>query len=236
MLEVTDLKAHYGFSYILQGVSLNVSRGSVITVLGRNGVGKTTLVHSIVSFVKPSGGAIRLDGKEITGLPTHLIMRRGVALVPQGRRVFRSLSVTENLAIPFRCSFKTEGATQPWATEQVLEVFPALRARKDQRAGNLSGGEQQMLAMGRALVSGPKLLLLDEPSEGLAPMIVVQIAEVISGLAEEGMAVLLVEQNFTMALRLADKIYVMSRGSIVHESSPDELAGNEEIKARYLGM
>jgi branched-chain amino acid transport system ATP-binding protein len=199
-------------------------------------VGKTTLVHSIVSFVRPSGGVIRLDGKEITGLSTHEIMRQGVALVPQGRRVFRSLSVTENLAIPFRCSFKTETTIRPWAMDQILEVFPALRARRDQRAGNLSGGEQQMLAVGRALVSGPKLLLLDEPSEGLAPMIVVQIAEVISGLAEQGMAVLLVEQNFNMALRLGEKIYVMSRGKIVHESSPEELAGNEEIKARYLGM
>jgi branched-chain amino acid transport system ATP-binding protein len=236
MLEVTDLKAHYGFSYILQGISLRVGRGAVIAVLGRNGVGKTTLVHSIVSFVRPSGGVIRLDGKEITGLSTHEIMRQGVALVPQGRRVFRSLSVTENLAIPFRCSFKTETTIRPWAMDQILEVFPALRARRDQRAGNLSGGEQQMLAVGRALVSGPKLLLLDEPSEGLAPMIVVQIAEVISGLAEQGMAVLLVEQNFNMALRLGEKIYVMSRGKIVHESSPEELAGNEEIKARYLGM
>lgn len=236
MLEVTDLKAHYGFSYILQGISLNVSRGSIITVLGRNGVGKTTLVHTIVSFVKPSGGLIRLDGKEITTLSTHQIMRRGVALVPQGRRVFRSLSVTENLAIPFRCSFKTKNSIQPWAVDQIFDVFPALRARKDQRAGNLSGGEQQMLALGRALVSGPKLLLLDEPSEGLAPMIVEQIAGVISGLAAEGLAVLLVEQNFNMAIRLADRIYVMSRGMIVHESSPAELAGNEEIKARYLGM
>jgi branched-chain amino acid transport system ATP-binding protein len=236
MLEVVDLKAHYGFSYILQGISLSVSRGSIITVLGRNGVGKTTLVHTIVSFVKPTGGTIRLDGKEITALATHQIMRRGVALVPQGRRVFRSLSVAENLAIPFRCSFKTENTIQPWAIDQVLQVFPALRARRDQRAGNLSGGEQQMLALGRALVSGPKLLLLDEPSEGLAPMIVEQIAEVISGLAVKGLAVLLVEQNFNMALRLADTIYVMSRGKIVHESSPAELSGNEEIKARYLGM
>lgn len=236
MLEVTDLKAHYGFSYILQGVSLRVAREAVIAVLGRNGVGKTTLVHSIVSFVKPTGGVIRLDGKDITGLSTHEIMRRGVALVPQGRRVFRSLSVTENLAIPFRCAYKTETTIQPWAMDQVLDVFPALRARKDQRAGNLSGGEQQMLAVGRALVSGPKLLLLDEPSEGLAPMIVRQIAEVISGLAGEGMAVLLVEQNFNLALRLGRTIYVMSRGKIVHESSPEELARNEDIKARYLGM
>lgn len=234
MLEVTDLQTYYGHSHILHGVSLTVSQGKILAVLGRNGVGKTTLVHSIVSFTKPAGGKIRFKGDEITGLPTHQIIRRGIALVPQGRRVFRSLTVTENLTIPFRCS--GEGALTAWDVEKTFEVFPTLKARRDQRAGNLSGGEQQMLAMARALASGPQLLLLDEPSEGLAPLIVKGISQVITDLATQGMAILLIEQNFNMALRTADRVLVMSRGQIVHDSSPQDLAVNQDIKARYLGM
>lgn len=236
MLEVKGLHTYYGDSHILQGVSIDVQQGRVMTVLGRNGVGKTTLLHSIVAFVKPSQGRILLDDEEITGMPTHRIMRHGVTLVPQGRRVFRSLSVTENLTIPFRCSNVKKDSAQPWDIEKVYDTFPALRARQHQRAGNLSGGEQQMLAMGRALVSGPRALLLDEPSEGLAPLIVQQIAGVVADLARQAMAILLVEQNFNMALSLADRIFVMSRGQIVFESSSQELAHNSEIKARYLGM
>ena len=236
MLEVADLHTHYGYSHILQGVSLKVNRGQIMAVLGRNGVGKTTLVHSIVSFVKPSRGEILLNGEDIAGRPTHQIMRRGIAFVPQGRRVFRSLSVTENLTIPFRCRAPKESQSKAWEIDKVFQTFPTLRARRDQRAGNLSGGEQQMLAMGRALVSGPQVLLLDEPSEGLAPLIVEEIARVIADLAQQGMSVLLVEQNFNIALRLAHTVYVMSRGKIVHESLPQDLAQNEEIKARYLGM
>ncbi len=235
MLEVKDVHTYYGDSHILQGVALTVPGGHVMAVLGRNGVGKTTLVHSIVSFVKPSKGRILLDGEDITDLPTHRIMRKGITLVPQGRRVFPSLSVAENLTIPFRCPGE-EGQVEPWKIENVYDTFPTLLAREHHRAGNLSGGEQQMLAMGRALVSGPKVLLLDEPSEGLAPLIVQQIAGVIERLAKQGLAILLVEQNFNMALSLAHRIFVMSRGSIVHESSPEDLAHNQEIKARFLGM
>jgi branched-chain amino acid transport system ATP-binding protein len=207
-----------------------------MVVLGRNGVGKTTLIHSIVSFVKPRRGAVWLGGKEITAEPTHEIMRQGVALVPQGRRVFRSLSVAENLAIPFRCSLQSETEIRPWTEQQVAGTFSILWKRRDQKAGSLSGGEQQMLAVARALVSGPKVLLLDEPSEGLGPMVVKEIARIISGLAKQGMAVLLVEQNFGVALSLADKVYVMSRGKIVYESVPQELVHNEDIKSRFLGM
>ena len=235
MLEVSSLHTHYGYSHILQGISLTVEPGKVLAVLGRNGVGKTTLVHSIVSFVKPSEGRIRLNGSDITGQSTHQIIRRGLALVPQGRRVFRSLTVTENLSIPFRCH--SEGGTlTPWNIENVFETFPTLRARREQRAATLSGGEQQMLAMARALVTGPRVLLLDEPSEGLAPMIVKQISDVIADLAVKGMAVLLVEQNFNMAMRTAHRVLVMSRGQIVHQSIPEELAQNQDVKTRYLGM
>lgn len=236
MLEVADLNTHYGYSHILQGVSLKVPRGQVIALLGRNGVGKTTLVHTIVSFVRPTAGKILLNGQDITGHPTHQIVRRGIALVPQGRRVFRSLTVMENLTIPFRCSFGENRGIERWEIETVFKTFPTLHARREQRAGNLSGGEQQMLAMGRALVQGPQVLLLDEPSEGLAPMIVEEISKVIGRLAVMGMSILLVEQNFQMALSLAHRIYVMSRGQIVHESSPESLEKNEEIKSRYLGM
>jgi branched-chain amino acid transport system ATP-binding protein len=236
MLELLDINTYYGDSHILQGVSLSVKRGQVVAVLGRNGVGKTTLLHSIVSFVKPRAGRILIEDEDITNLTTHQIMRRGLTLVPQGRRVFRSLSVAENLSIPFRCIHREGWPNQAWEIQEVYEAFPTLRARRHQRAGNLSGGEQQMLAMGRALVSGPKIILLDEPSEGLAPVIVQQISEVITQLAEQQIAVLLVEQNFKMALNLASRIFVMSRGQIVHQSSPDELVHNQEVKARFLGM
>lgn len=236
MLEVSELHARYGYSHILHGVSLKVEEGQVTAVLGRNGVGKTTLVHCIVAFVKPTGGSIVLDGQDITGGATHNIMREGIALVPQGRRVFRSLSVAENLAVPFRCSGTAADRSQNWDVEHIYKTFPILEARQDQSAGNLSGGEQQMLAMGRALVSSPSVLLLDEPSEGLAPLIVDQISDVIAELAQQQMAILLVEQNFNMAMGLAHTVHVMSRGSIVHASPPEQLANNEEVKARYLGM
>jgi branched-chain amino acid transport system ATP-binding protein len=236
MLEVKDLHSYYEDSYILQGVSLQVPRENIVAVLGRNGVGKTTLIHSIISFVKPRRGVILLEGQEITGKPTHEIIRQGLGLVPQGRRVFYSLSVMENLTVPFHCSPSIGTKTKPWTEEEIFDIFPVLRERCKQKAGTLSGGEQQMLAIARALVSGPKLLLLDEPSEGLAPLIVREIAKVIPRLRDQGMTLLFVEQNFNMALSVADRIFVMSRGKMVHESTPEDLSHNEEIKARYLGM
>lgn len=236
MLQVADLHTYYGFSYILQGVSVEVPKGTVVTVLGRNGVGKTTLVHSVISFVRPRRGAILLEGREITGRPTHEIMRQGVALVPQGRRVFRSLSVMENLAVPFRCPESGGNELRQRVEEEIWGTFPILQQRRGQKAGNLSGGEQQMLAIARALVSGSKLLLMDEPSEGLAPLIVQEIARVVSQLRNQGKTILLIEQNFNMAMSVADNVYVMSRGTIVHESSCEDLRHNEEIKSRYLGM
>jgi branched-chain amino acid transport system ATP-binding protein len=236
MLELVDLQTYYGDSFILQGVSLQVPQGNVVAILGRNGVGKTTLIHSIVNFVKPRQGKICLEGEEITGKPTHEIMRRGVALVPQGRRVFPSLSVAENLIVPFRCQPSETNLVKPWSEEEIYAVFPILRERRKQKAGSLSGGEQQMLAIARALVSGPKLMLLDEPSEGLAPLIVKEIAKVIVQMQQLGMAILLVEQNFNLAVELADRIYIMSRGLVVFDSNPEELIRNEEMKRRYLGM
>ena len=236
MLELFDLQTYYGDSFILQGVSLQVPQGNVVALLGRNGVGKTTLIHSIVNFIKPRQGKICLDGEEITGKSTHEIMRRGVALVPQGRRVFPSLSVAENLMVPFRCQPSETNPIKHWPEEEIYAVFPILRERTKQKAGSLSGGEQQMLAIARALVSSPKLLLLDEPSEGLAPLIIKGIAKVIVQMRQLGMAILLVEQNFNLAIELADRIYIMSRGQVVFDSNPEELIRNEEIKRRYLGM
>jgi branched-chain amino acid transport system ATP-binding protein len=236
MLDVTDLHSYYEDSYILQGISFEVPKGNVIAVLGRNGVGKTTLINSIVALVKPRRGKILFEGQEITGKPTHEIIRQGMALVPQGRRVFYSLTVMENLTVPFRCLSSIGTKAKPWREEGILEIFPILRERCKQKAGTLSGGEQQMLAIARALVSSPKFLLLDEPSEGLAPLVVREIAKTIPQLRGQGITMLLVEQNFNMALSVADRIFVMSRGKMVHESSPENLSHNEEIKARYLGM
>lgn len=236
MLEVSDLHTYYGYAHILHGVSLTVEQGQVLALLGRNGVGKTTLMHSLVAFVKPAAGRILLDGVDITGVSTHQKVRRGIALVPQGRRVFRSLTVAENLIIPFRCPPSEKNKATQWDLEKVFEKFPSLRTLRNHRAGNLSGGEQQMLAMARALVSAPQVLLLDEPSEGLAPLIVRQISNIIKELAADGLAVLLVEQNFNMALGTAHRVLIMSRGQIVHESLPQELAQNDSVKARYLGM
>jgi len=236
MLEVHDLHTYYGDSHILHGMTLRVDKGTVVAVLGRNGVGKTTLVHSIISFVVPRMGKIMFGGINITGWPTHKMMRAGIGLVPQGRRVFPSLSVRENLLIPYRCSPAKDSRSAPWTIDEVATAFPSLWARRDQKAGSLSGGEQQMLVVARALVSCPRLLLLDEPSEGLAPLIVQHISSIIAELAKLGMAILLVEQNFNMAMNLADNVYVMSRGKVVHESQPQDLIHNEMIKSRYLGV
>jgi branched-chain amino acid transport system ATP-binding protein len=234
MLEVNELHTYYGQSHILQGISLTVNPGQVLAVLGRNGVGKTTLVHSLVSFVKPARGRIRFRGEDITGRPTHQIIRQGLTLVPQGRRIFRSLSVLENLTVPYRCFGPS--TDHSWDIATAFQVFPVLGTRKNQRAGNLSGGEQQMLAMARALVSRPQMILFDEPSEGLAPLIVKEIALIIKALADQGLAILLIEQNFKMALNTAHEVLVMSRGQIVHQSSPEDLEKNQDVKAHYLGM
>jgi branched-chain amino acid transport system ATP-binding protein len=228
-LEVEGIHTYYGESHVLHGISLRVDAGEVLAILGRNGMGKTTLVRSIVGFTPPRAGRIRYQGAEITRLPSFRMVELGMALVPQGRRVFPSLSVRENLEVARR-------GTGRWSLEQVYALFPRLRERAVNRANKLSGGEQQMLAIGRALMSNPELLLLDEPTEGLAPLLVREVGRVIAELKRSGLSILLVEQNLAMALSVADRVHVLSRGQIVHTGTPVEIMGNEDVKTRYLGV
>ena len=249
MLEVEDIHTYYGRSHVLQGVSLTVPDRAVIVVLGRNGVGKTTLVHSIIGFNPPRSGTIRFRGESLVGRSAEQIVRAGVGLVPQGRRIFPSLTVREQLAIAERRSAGTRAggaagrpgagapaseATNQWTVERVLELFPALRGRLANKGNRLSGGEQQMLAIARALVTNPALLLLDEPTEGLSPRLVDEVAEILSRLRREGVSLLLVEQNLSTALELGDRVYIMSKGRIVFEGPPDRV-WDDEVR-QYLGV
>ena len=228
-LEVEGIHTYYGESHVLHGISLRVDPGEVLAILGRNGMGKTTLIRTIVGFTPAREGRVRYGGTETTRLPPFRMAALGMALVPQGRRVFPSLSVRENLDVARR----GEGR---WSLDQVYALFPRLRERAVNRANKLSGGEQQMLAIGRALMSNPDLLLLDEPTEGLAPLLVREVGRVIAELKRSGLSILLVEQNLGLALSVADRVHVLSRGQIVHTGTPAELMGNDEVKARYLGV
>ncbi len=230
MLEVRDLHTYYGDSYVLQGVSLRVEKSQVVGILGRNGMGKTTLIRSIIGFTPPRRGQVLFKGRDITRWPSYRSVDLGMGLVPQGRRVFASLTVIENLTVAAR------GTGGSWTIEGALDLFPRLRERAEHRAGKLSGGEQQMLAIARALMTNPDLLLMDEPTEGLAPLLVREMGRVIADLKTRGLSILLVEQNLPLALKVADHVHILSRGRIVHSSAPQALWANEEIKARYLGL
>ena len=230
MLEVRDIHTYYGNSHVLQGVSLSMIRGQVVGILGRNGMGKTTLIRSIIGFTPPRRGQILFKDRDITAWSSNRAVGLGLGLVPQGRRVFSSLSVMENLTVAVK------GDSGPWTVARVLELFPRLRERGAHRAGKLSGGEQQMLAIARALMTNPELLLMDEPTEGLAPLLVREVGRVIESLKAQGLSILLVEQNLPLALRVADHVHVLSRGRVVHSSAPDALWRNEDIKSRYLGL
>jgi branched-chain amino acid transport system ATP-binding protein len=232
MLEVQSIHTYYGDSYVLQGVDLSVSKGQVVALLGRNGVGKTTTVRSIVGFTPPRRGKISFKEKDITSLSAQKIARMGIGLVPQGRRVFGSLTVREHLKL-----FGKRGRSTDWNLDRVVSIFPRLGERLKQRASALSGGEQQMLAIGRALVTSPDLLVVDELTEGLAPVIVEGIAQIIRDLKEtEKQTILLVEQNLPLALSLADYVYVMNKGAIVFEGLPAELSNSPDVQSLYLGV
>jgi branched-chain amino acid transport system ATP-binding protein len=234
MLEVRDIHTYYGDSHVLQGMSLRVERGQVVGILGRNGMGKTTLIRSIVGFTPPRRGQVLFKDHDITGWPSNRSVSLGLGLVPQGRRVFPSLTVLENLLVAARGPAHDVGG--PWTVDRVMDLFPRLRERAGNRAGKLSGGEQQMLAIARALMSNPELLLMDEPTEGLAPLLVREVGRVIEGLKASGLSILLVEQNLPLAIRLADHVHVVSRGRIVHSGPAPALWANADVKSRYLGV
>ena len=231
MLELIDVHAYYGESYVLQGISLKVQAGAIVAVLGRNGMGKTTTIRSIMGFTPPRRGKILFKGEDIAGLPSYKIAQKGIGLVPQGRRIFPSLSVEENLTMAAR-----GGGENAWNLDRVHSLFPILKERRKYPGTSLSGGQQQMLSIGRALMTNPELLLMDEPSEGLAPIIVHEVERIIAHLKESGFSILLVEQNLPMALSIADYIYIISKGAVVYECMPEKLKGDAEAQSKYLGV
>jgi branched-chain amino acid transport system ATP-binding protein len=232
MLEIIDINTYYNTIHVLWDVSMKVGEASVGCILGRNGVGKTTIIRSIVGFTPPRSGVIRWGKEEITGLDAYKICNMGIGLVPQGRRIFHSLTVKENLIIAARKSSKGTD----WSLEKVYDLFPILRERANHGGSALSGGEQQMLTIGRALITNPSLLLIDEPSEGLAPLIIKEITDVIKKLKKQGLSILIAEQNYRLALAVADYFYVVDKGRIVYENFPEELERDPTTKDLYLGL
>jgi branched-chain amino acid transport system ATP-binding protein len=228
MLTLRAVDASYGQSRVLHGVSLEVPDAGVLALLGRNGAGKSTTLKTIVGIVAPRSGSVRFDGAEIGGLPPHRINRRGIAYVPEERRIFGDLSVDEHLAIATR--------SRTWTAARIFELFPPLVPLRSRRGRHLSGGEQQMLAIARALVTGPRLLLLDEPSQGLAPVIVDAVAAAIETLRAQGLAILLVEQNVELALDVADRVAIIETGAIVFDGTPAALRARDDLQAAYLGV
>ena len=231
LLEVRDIHTYYGDAYVLQGLSLSLEQGQILGLLGRNGVGKTTLVNSIVGFTPPRRGRILFKGADIAGASSFATVRAGMGLVPQGRRVFPTLTVAENLQVAERSADR-----HGWTLERVYALFPRLAERRHQRARTLSGGEQQMLAIGRGLMTNPDCLIMDEPSEGLAPIIIQGVWEAIGRLRQEGLSILLVEQNASLAIQLVDYLHVLEKGRVVYSATPQELWANDEIKSNYLGI
>jgi branched-chain amino acid transport system ATP-binding protein len=229
MLEVKDLHAYYGKSHILQGVHVNVQQGEIVSLLGRNGVGRSTTIKSILGQVEHTG-SIRFKGEEISGLKTHAIVHRGLGYVPENREIFPALTVRQNLLLGMK-SGRRKGR---WAMEDMFDLFPQLRERAYAPAGVMSGGEQQMLTLCRTLMGDPDLVMIDEPTEGLAPKIVEQVARLFAEIKTRGVSILLVEQKLTIALKISQRVYVMGHGQIVFEGSPDDLRANEAIRKEWL--
>ena len=229
ILEVQGLQAHYGKSHVLQGVSLEVRDGELVTLLGRNGAGKTTTLKSIVGVLPPTGGTVRFQGQPVQGLPPHVLARRGICLVPEHRGVFKLLSVEENLLLAQR-------KRSPWQLADIYRIFPRLQERRRNGGAQLSGGEQQMLAIGRALMNDPKLLMLDEPVEGLAPVIVDEIVTQLRTIKAAGVAILLVEQNLQVCTELADRHCILEQGAIVYSADNASFLADAAVKDRYLGV
>lgn len=228
MLELNDVHTYYGKSYILQGVSLEVQKGKIVALLGRNGMGKTTTVRSIIGFSPPKRGFIRFEDNDITRRPPYEISRMGIALVPQGRRIFPSLSVEGNLSLGMH--------DKTTSLDTIYSYFPEIKIRSNHGGSELSGGEQQMVAIGRALLSNPKIILMDEPSEGLAPLLVRRIGEIVLKLKDRGISILLVEQNINLALKVSDYVYILDKGQIVYDCGSRELSERQDLQARYFGL
>jgi len=244
LLAIEDIHTYYGDSYVLQGLSLRVASGTIVALLGRNGMGKTTLIRSVAGLTPPRRGRITFRGSDVVGLPPYRIAQLGIALVPQGRRTFPSLTVRENLQMPQSALAGLGGQTGPggrgraerWSLSQVVREFPQIGDRLGQRARNLSGGEQQMLAIGRALMANPDLILMDEPSEGLAPVIVQQLGAIMRRLRSQGHSILLVEQNVGLAMEVADFVYVITTGRVTCAGTPAELDAQPDLISRHLGI
>jgi branched-chain amino acid transport system ATP-binding protein len=230
-LGVSNVDSYYGDSHVLHGVGFALRAGGLLGLLGRNGAGKTTCMSTIMGFLRPRGGTITLFGENVAGLAPETIARKGICLVPQGRRVFRSLTVAENLMVAAQS--RDGGA---WSLDRVFGLFPRLKERHAQDAGSLSGGEQQMLAIGRALMGNPRVLLMDEPSEGLAPQIVAEVGRTIAQLKAEGLSIVLVEQNIKLTLDLADEVVIVNTGAVVFTGTAAETRSNETVIAQHLGV
>lgn len=229
VLEAENLQTYYGKSHILHGVSLKVQPGELVAVLGRNGAGKTTTMRSIMGLTPPRAGTIRLFGKDMTRAPSYKIANAGVGYVPEGRKIFGHMTVHENLLVP-------QEAPGPWNVDAIYKLFPRLEERRTSKGGRLSGGEQEMLAIARALILNPKFLILDEPSQGLAPVIVQEVMRTVGRMKDEGMSILLVEQNAMLALQRADRAYVLSDGEVVYDGSAAELGADTETMERLAGV
>lgn len=228
VLRVQDIQTYYGKSHILHGVSLEVNEGEIVTMLGRNGAGKTTTVRSLMGLTPPRSGTIEMFGHNTTHLPTHLIAGLGIGYIPEGRKIFAGLTVLENLKVP-------QSRPGPWTLERIFKLFPRLEERKSQLGRQLSGGEQEMLAIARPLLLNPKLILLDEPSQGLAPLIVREVMQVIKTMRSEGLSVLLIEQNVPLSLAVADRAYVLDDGKVVHSGPAKALAEDKDLVDKLAG-
>jgi branched-chain amino acid transport system ATP-binding protein len=234
-LRLKDVDAFYGDSHVLHAVTFGLVTGSMVGLLGRNGAGKTTCISTIMGFLRPRHGSIELYGQQVAGLAPELISHLGICLVPQGRRIFRTLSVRENLIVAARAP--TRGAKgSAWSLDRVYALFPRLKEREKQTAGLLSGGEQQLLAIGRALMGNPKLLLMDEPSEGLAPQLVAEVRRAIAQLKHGGLSIVLVEQNIKMTFELADELVIFNTGKVVFQGTPGEARASQNVVAQHLGV
>ncbi|WP_319521961.1 ABC transporter ATP-binding protein [uncultured Desulfosarcina sp.] len=234
LIDVKDIHAYYGKSHILHGVSMQLQKGELVCLLGRNGVGKTTTMKSIMGLVPAQSGSIVFNGQELTDRPPHEIARCGVGIVPETRRIFGSLTVHENLLIGIKKSLKTDDNVQSWTLERIYESFPLLKKRQHNKGKHLSGGEQQVLTVARTLMGNPELILVDEPTEGLAPLIVKDVLDMLSKVRESGVTVLMVEQNFNAAINVADRFYIMGKGHIVFEGNEKALLAAKDVRKTYL--